>query len=64
MIIMMTEMIIMVMIIMMMTVFTYDAVLDQPYISVPKTSEFKSGPRVVNIAKGTTDPRIEFILPK
>ena len=25
----------------------YDAVLDQPYISVPKTSEFQSGPRVV-----------------
>ena len=49
MIIMMTEMIIMVMIIMMMTVFTYDAVLDQPYISVPKTSEFKSGPRVVKM---------------
>ena len=25
----------------------YDAVKDQPYISVPKTSEFKCGPRVV-----------------
>ena len=27
----------------------YDAVKDQPYISVPKTSEFKSGPKVVKM---------------
>ena len=26
-----------------------DAVQDQPYISVPKTSEFQSGPRVVKM---------------
>ena len=26
---------------------SYDAVQDQPYISVPKTSEFQSCPRVV-----------------
>ena len=31
----------------------YDAVYDQPYISVPKTSEFKSGPRVVKMVLNT-----------
>ena len=33
--------------IMIMKKTSYDAVYDQPYISVPKTSEFQSGPRVV-----------------
>ena len=33
--------------------FTYDAVLDQPYLSVPKTSEFESGPRVVKMVLNT-----------
>ena len=33
--------------------FTYDAVLDQPYLSVPKTSEFESGPRVVKLVLNT-----------
>ena len=31
----------------------YDAVRDQPYISVPKTSEFQSCPRVVKIDLNT-----------
>ena len=31
----------------------YDAVRDQPYISVPKTSEFESGPRVVKMVLNT-----------
>ena len=31
----------------------YDAVQDQPYISVPKTSEFWSGPRVVKMVLNT-----------
>ena len=33
--------------IMIMKKTSYDAFYDQPYISVPKTSEFQSGPRVV-----------------
>ena len=54
-----------------------DAVQDQLYISVPKTSEFQSGrngpkhpmlsismaDNVIsnkNIARGTTDPRVDF----
>ena len=31
----------------------YDAVRDQPYISVPKTSEFESGPNVVKMVLNT-----------
>ena len=31
----------------------YDAVYDQHYILVPKTSEFKSGPRVVKMVLNT-----------
>ena len=32
---------------------SYDAVQDQPYISVPKTSEFQSCPRVVKMVLNT-----------
>ena len=31
----------------------YDALRDQPYISVPKTSEFESNPRVVKMVLNT-----------
>ena len=33
--------------------FVYDAVHNQPYISVPKTSEFQSDPRVVKMVLNT-----------
>ena len=44
--------------IMIMKKTSYDAVYDQPYISVPKTSEFQSGPKVVK--KGSKHPMLSL----
>ena len=44
--------------IMIMKKTSYDAVYDQPYISVPKTSKFESGPKMVK--KGSKHPMLSL----